>query len=148
MGSSSPVRGLVVVNVAVMAPSDMNGKWKLDHQDNFEDYLVKVGLGLMKRKVAINMTPTQEVSIEGDTVNIKNSLGSDVTFTVGVEFEHESPTGDKFKATGSWEGDKLITKATFKTGEEHVTVREVVGDEFIQTITLGDLVCKRVFKRC
>jgi len=124
----------------------MNGKWKLERQEKFDEYLSKVGVGLVKRKMANNLYPTQEVNIEGDSIKIKNSLGKDVAFTVGTEFEHESPTGDKFMATGYWDGDKLCTKATVK-GEDHITTREVVGEEFIQTMIFGDITCKRVFKR-
>merc|ERR1712079_673762 len=131
-----------------MAHAAFNGKWKLSSQENFDEYLKKIGLNMIKRKVATSTSPTQEVNIDGDNVHIKNSLGADVVFTVGTEFEHESPTGDKFKASGSWEGDKLVTKATFKTGEEHTTYREVNGDEFKMTIHLGDLTCTRIFKRC
>jgi len=125
----------------------MNGNWKLTRHEKFDEYLTKIGLGMIKRKMAVSMSPTQEVTIDGDSVNIKNSLGKDVVFTVGNPFEFESPTGDKFQGTGSWEGDKLVTRATFKNGEEHVTYREVVGDEFIQTMILGDLTCVRVFKK-
>ena len=34
------------------------------------------------------------------------------------------------QGTGYWEGDKLCTKA-FVKGEDHITYREVVGDELI-----------------
>merc|ERR1712004_530202 len=125
----------------------MNGKWKLASQENFDEYLSKVGVGLMKRKMACSMSPTCDVDIQGDTINIKNSLGKDVVFTIGVEFGHESPTGEKFKVTGYWEGDKLCTKASVKGGD-HITYREVVGDELINTIVFGDLTCKRIFKKC
>ena len=47
--------------------------------------------------MAVNMSPTQEVTIDGDNVFIKNSLGADVKFTIGQAFEHESPTGEKFQ---------------------------------------------------
>merc|ERR1712198_3212 len=131
---------------AIMAPADFNGKWKLEKQENFDEYLTKLSVGLIKRKMAVNMYPTQDVNIDGDTISIKNSLGKDVLFTIGVEFEQETPVGDKFTGIGSWEGDKLVTKGA-KAGEDHITYREVVGEEFIMTIIFGDLTCKRIFKR-
>merc|ERR1712018_258745 len=73
-----------------MAPSDFNGKFKLAKDEKFDEYLTKVGVNLVKRKMALSMTPTVEVTIDGDSITMKNSLGADVKFTVGQKFEQES----------------------------------------------------------
>merc|ERR1712193_379148 len=114
------------------------GKYQLESQENFKEYLTKVGVGMIKRNAAAAMSPTQEISIDGDKVSIKNSLGPGSDFTIGVPFEMESPAGgEKITATGSFEGDVLITKATLK-GEAHDTTRERKGDKLVMTIKFGD----------
>ncbi|XP_019632864.1 PREDICTED: fatty acid-binding protein homolog 9-like [Branchiostoma belcheri] len=133
-----------------MADDSIAGKWKLDRSENFEEFLEEMGAPWIARKAAAKSSPTQEVIINGDNLEIKLSsiMSTNIMkFTIGTEFESEWG-GKKNKAVASWEDGKLVMKETGENGET-VTTRHVEGGELMMIITTPKgLVCKRIFKKC
>uniref|UniRef100_A0A8D1P474 Fatty acid-binding protein, liver n=1 Tax=Sus scrofa TaxID=9823 RepID=A0A8D1P474_PIG len=89
---------------------------------------------------------TSEIVQNGKHFKLTITTGSKVVqneFTLGEECEMETMTGEKVKTVVQLEGDnKLVT--TFK-GIKSVT--ELNGDIITSTMTLGDIVFKRISKR-
>ncbi|XP_007952289.1 fatty acid-binding protein, liver [Orycteropus afer afer] len=125
---------------------NFSGKYQVQSQENFESFMKAVGLPddlIQKGKDVKGMS---EIVQNGKHFKLTITTGSKVIhneFTLGEECELETMTGEKVKAVVHMEGDnKLVT--TFK-GIKSVT--ELNGDIITSTMTLGDIVFKRVSKR-
>ncbi|XP_003468992.1 fatty acid-binding protein, liver-like [Cavia porcellus] len=123
-----------------------SGKYQLQSQENFEAFMKAVGVPddlIQKGKDAKGLT---EIVQNGKHFKITITTGSKVMhneFTVGEETEMDSITGEKIKSLVNLEGDnKLVTM--YKNIK---SVTEINGDILTSTLTLGDIVFKRVSKR-
>ncbi|XP_064424738.1 fatty acid-binding protein 1, liver isoform X2 [Latimeria chalumnae] len=87
-----------------------------------------------------------EIVQNGNTFKVVVTTGSKVLtneFTIGQEAELETLTGEKVKSVVKMEGNnKLVVSLKGVT-----SVTELAGDKIINTMTLGDLVYKRISKR-
>ncbi|XP_066268984.1 sodium/calcium exchanger regulatory protein 1-like [Branchiostoma lanceolatum] len=132
-----------------MADDSISGKWKLDRSENFEEFLEEMGAPWIARKAAAKSSPTQEIVLNGDEIEVKiSSMMSNnvMKFTVGTEFETEW-SKQKSKAIANWEDGKLVVKENGANGEV-VTTRHVEGGELFMIITTPKgVVCKRIFKK-
>ncbi|CAH1247670.1 RBP1 [Branchiostoma lanceolatum] len=75
-----------------MAGSSITGKWKLDHNEGFEEFLGEMGAPLLARKAASKTSPTQQIVINGTQVTIKLKsmmITKEMEFNIGQEFETE-----------------------------------------------------------
>ncbi|KAL3856648.1 hypothetical protein ACJMK2_011376 [Sinanodonta woodiana] len=125
------------------------GTWKVDRGENVEDFFRELGLNFITRKLAARGKPVSTISIEGDeiTLAIQTPFWTmKDTFKLDEEFEKVTE-GVKLKAVATYKDGKLIIKQTpieegssVKPQEVH---RERVGEELLQTMYIGDVVCKR-----
>uniref|UniRef100_V5HUZ2 Fatty acid-binding protein n=1 Tax=Ixodes ricinus TaxID=34613 RepID=V5HUZ2_IXORI len=102
--------------------SGLLGKWKLTESENFDDFLKELGVGLTWRKLAQTSKPSVELKCDGDKWSIKTSTllkTSDVSFTLGQEFEEGRIDGVKVKSLCTLDGDKLVQK---QFGDKEVTI--------------------------
>nr|XP_003468990.1 fatty acid-binding protein, liver-like [Cavia porcellus] len=125
---------------------NFTGKYQLQSQENFEAFVKAVGLpdDVIQKGKDVKGVITEIVQ-NGKHFKFIISTGPKVTkneFTLGQECEIETMTGDKAKAVVTMEGDKLVT--TFKNIR---SVTELNGDILTSTMTLGDIVFKRISKR-
>ncbi|XP_034368414.1 fatty acid-binding protein, liver [Arvicanthis niloticus] len=125
---------------------NFSGKYQLQSQENFEPFMKAMGLPEDLIQKGKDIKGVSEIVHEGKKIKLTLTYGSKVIhneFTLGEECELETMTGEKVKATVKMEGDnKMVT--TFK-GIKSVT--ELNGDTITNTMTLGDIVYKRVSKR-
>ncbi|XP_044118431.1 fatty acid-binding protein, liver [Neovison vison] len=125
---------------------NFSGKYQLQSQENFEAFMKAVGLPDELIQKGKDIKGVSEIVQNGKHFKLTITTGSKVIqneFTLGEECELETMTGEKVKAVVQMEGDnKLVT--TFK-GIKSVT--ELNGDVITNTMTLGDIVFKRVSKR-
>ncbi|XP_045835924.1 fatty acid-binding protein, liver [Meles meles] len=123
-----------------------SGKYQLQSQENFEAFMKAVGLPDELIQKGKDIKGVSEIVQNGKHFKLTITTGPKVIqneFTLGEECELETMTGEKVKAVVQMEGDnKLVT--TFK-GIKSVT--ELNGDVITNTMTLGDIVFKRVSKR-
>ncbi|XP_042349354.1 gastrotropin-like [Plectropomus leopardus] len=123
------------------------GKYEVEHQDNYEEFLEAIGLLGSKtdHKVVIdvvqdgnNFTWTQTIP------NIPNWSWSN-KFTVGQECELVTMKGDKFKASVTMEGGKISVPFP-----QYLFTAEMTDDKLVMhCITPGEkgVTFKRVCKR-
>ncbi|XP_060065042.1 cellular retinoic acid-binding protein 2-like [Ylistrum balloti] len=129
------------------------GKWKMDRSENFEEFLKAVGVNLVLRKLAPLAKPTMTISVEGETIISITDMGirkEEDTFKLGEPFEKERE-GEMLRICATWEDGKLkVTGQPLdpKSKMKAPTIyRERVDDEMLLTMCVGDVVCKRYFKR-
>ncbi|NP_001125017.1 fatty acid-binding protein, liver [Pongo pygmaeus] len=123
-----------------------SGKYQLQSQENFEAFMKAIGLPEELIQKGKDIKGVSEIVQNGKHFKFTITTGSKVIqneFTVGEECELETMTGEKVKTVVHLEGDnKLVT--TFKNIK---SVTELNGDIITSTMTLGDIVFKRISKR-
>ncbi|XP_011827150.1 PREDICTED: fatty acid-binding protein, liver [Mandrillus leucophaeus] len=123
-----------------------SGKYQLQSQENFESFMKAMGLPEELIQKGKDIKSVTEIVQNGKHFKFTITTGSKVMqneFTVGEESELETMTGEKVKTVVQLEGNnKLVT--TFKNIK---SVTELNGDIITSTMTLGDIVFKRISKR-
>ncbi|XP_008978612.1 fatty acid-binding protein, liver [Callithrix jacchus] len=125
---------------------NFTGKYQLQSQENFEPFMKAIGLPDELIQKGKDIKGVTEIVQNGKHFKLTITAGSKVInneFTLGEECELETMTGEKVKAVVQMEGgNKLVT--TFKNIK---SVTELNGDIITSTLTLGDIVFKRISKR-
>ncbi|KAG3267965.1 fatty acid-binding protein, liver [Ictidomys tridecemlineatus] len=125
---------------------NFSGKYQLQSQENFEPFMKAIGLPDDLIQKGKDLKGVSEVVQNGKHFKLTITTGSKVIqneFTLGEECELETMTGEKVKTVVNMEGDnKLVT-----TIKNIKSVTELNGDIITSTMTVGDIVFKRISKR-
>ncbi|MDL1404863.1 lipocalin/fatty-acid binding family protein, partial [Yersinia pestis] len=125
---------------------NFSGKYQLQSQENFEPFMKAIGLPDDLIQKGKDLKGVSEVVQNGKHFKLTITTGSKVIkneFTLGEECELETMTGEKIKTVVNMEGDnKLVT-----TLKNIKSVTELNGDTITNTMTVGDIVFKRISKR-
>ncbi|XP_043434433.1 retinoid-binding protein 7 [Prionailurus bengalensis] len=132
-------------------PADLSGTWNLLSSDNFDGYMLALGIDFATRKIAKLLKPQKVIEQNGNSFTIhtysslRNHLG---TFTVGEEFEEENKGLDnrKCKSLVTWDSDRLtcVQKGDKKNrGWTHW----IEGDKLHLEMFCEGQVCKQTFQR-
>ncbi|XP_020516750.2 fatty acid-binding protein, liver [Labrus bergylta] len=116
---------------------DFNGTWKVYYEENVEDFLRVIGAPAIAVKMRKDNKPVIVIEQKGEdfTCTIKTPVITKVhSFTIGKETEMTAVDGRKFKCTVREEDGKMITET-----EKFTSVREIIGDEMIETMTAGSV---------
>ncbi|XP_061234881.1 retinol-binding protein 2 [Neopsephotus bourkii] len=132
-------------------PADYNGTWEMESNENFEGYMVALGIDFATRKIAKHLKQTKEIVQDGDnfkTKTLSTFRNYELNYTVGVEFEeHTKGLDDRVvKTLVTWDGDKLVCvqKGEKKNrGWKHW----IEGDLLHLELTCEDQVCHQVYKK-
>ncbi|XP_069136346.1 cellular retinoic acid-binding protein 2-like isoform X2 [Argopecten irradians] len=132
--------------------AELGGKWKLDRSENFDEVLKELGLNIVFRKMAAVAKPVIEFTIEENVVNLISKVSFfNQVMKIKLDEEYtQSFEGIDMKCNSRWEGKKLITEATPAVegkGKPQKFTRERVNDELVQTMTVGEVICVRVFTK-
>ncbi|KAM6148190.1 fatty acid-binding protein, intestinal [Erethizon dorsatum] len=128
-----------------------NGSWKVDRNENYDKFMEKMGINMVKRKLAAHDNLKLIITQEGNKFTVKESSAFrniEVVFELGVNFNYSLADGTELSGSWNLEGDKLTGK--FKradNGNELTAVREIIGNELIQTYTYEGVEAKRIFKK-
>nr|XP_020516750.1 fatty acid-binding protein, liver-like [Labrus bergylta] len=116
---------------------DFNGTWKVYYEENVEDFLRVIGAPAIAVKMRKDNKPVIVIEQKGEdfTCTIKTPVITKVhSFTIGKETEMTAVDGRKFKCTVREEDGKMITET-----EKFTSVREIIGNEMIETMTAGSV---------
>uniref|UniRef100_A0A8C9NWU0 Fatty acid binding protein 2 n=1 Tax=Spermophilus dauricus TaxID=99837 RepID=A0A8C9NWU0_SPEDA len=128
-----------------------DGTWKVNQNENYDNFMEKMGINMVKRKLAAHDNLKLVITQEGNRFTVKESSNFrtiDIVFELGTAFAYSLADGTELSGTWSLEGNKLVGR--FKrvdNGKELNTVREITGDELIQTYTYEGVEAKRIFKK-
>ncbi|XP_066565386.1 retinol-binding protein 2 [Amia ocellicauda] len=132
-------------------PADFNGRWEMESNENFEDYMKALDIDFATRKIALHLSQTKVFVQNGDkfeTKTLSTFRNYEVSFTVGEEFEETTKGLDNrvVKTLVTWDGDKLVC---VQKGEKpnRGWKHWIVGDKLHMELTCGDKVCHQVFKK-
>lgn len=131
----------------VMGDLVLNKKYKLSTSENFEEFMKALGVGLLTRKMGNAVSPVIELTKNGEEYTLTSNStfkNSAITFQLNKEFDEETPDGRQVKSLITQEGNKLIHVQ--KGDKETKIIREFKPDEVVMTLTVDDIVCKRVYK--
>ncbi|KAF9417371.1 hypothetical protein HW555_005468 [Spodoptera exigua] len=116
-------------------------KYVLTDSENFEDYLVYLGLSYIARKVALRLNQFHVLLKNEDGTYtfqfLSTVANSSITFKPGEEFEEVKADGVKVKALIVFEGNKMIHTQTDDDGKVSRHEREFYIDKM--TVVSGFL---------
>ncbi|XP_041643723.1 fatty acid-binding protein, liver-type-like [Cheilinus undulatus] len=123
-----------------------SGKYQLESQEGFEPFMKAIGLPDELIQKGKDIKSVSEIEESGDNFKVTVTTGTKVltnSFVIGQEADIETITGERIKAVVRREDGKL--KVSLK-GIESVT-ELVDGNTIVNTMTLGNIVYKRISKR-
>ncbi len=146
------------------------GKWKCISNENMNEFLEKMNVGFMVRKVitkkeyyflyynnfnfkiAANMKPTLTITFNNGVWTIKSEATVKTTvhtFEVDKEFEEETPDGKKVKSSATISGQKMIHTQLDKNGNINCIISREVDKSGQQIVIFhkDGVEGKRVFER-
>uniref|UniRef100_A0A8C6DY16 Fatty acid binding protein 2 n=1 Tax=Moschus moschiferus TaxID=68415 RepID=A0A8C6DY16_MOSMO len=128
-----------------------DGTWKVDRNENYEKFMEKMGVNVVKRKLAVHDNLKLIITQEGNKFTVKESStfrSIEIIFELGVTFNYNLADGTELSGAWTLEGDKLVGKfKRLDNGNELNTVREIIGGEMVQTYTYEGVEAKRIFKK-
>nr|WLG17450.1 fatty acid-binding protein D [Brachionus rotundiformis] len=133
--------------------SELNGTWILESKENFEEFLKALGVGVILRKIAKNITPTLIIKGEGRKWSVKMTSSFknlEYNFNLDEEFDDVTIDGRKVKCIFKLEGKKLITEQRDFKSKELISKIEKYVDEkghMIEFLYAKNIISKRTFKR-
>jgi len=127
----------------------IEGKYKLEKSENFDNFLDKLGVGFMVKTAAKTLKPTLEVEVKDDTYifrSLSTFKNTEIKFKLGQEFEEDRADGKRVKTVVTKEGDNKFVQKQFGDKEVNI-VREFNGDEVVVTAQVADVTSVRTYKR-
>ncbi|CAO2599948.1 Fatty acid-binding protein, intestinal [Lemmus lemmus] len=73
-----------------------DGSWKVDRSENYEKFMEKMGINVVKRKVAVHDNLKLTITQEGNKFTVKESStfrNIDIVFELGVSFTYSLADG-------------------------------------------------------
>ncbi|KAF3707163.1 Fatty acid-binding protein, liver Fatty acid-binding protein 1 Liver basic FABP [Channa argus] len=116
---------------------DFNGTWKVYSEENLDEFLQEVGAPAMVVKMRKEVKPMFVIEQKGKdfTFTMKTPVFTKVhSFSIGKETEMTTVDGRKIKCKVREENGKLIAE-----NEKFTSVREIQGDEMVETTTAGSV---------
>ncbi|CAI9560754.1 unnamed protein product, partial [Staurois parvus] len=111
--SSSDRLGDPVCTALPMAPPNFSGTWTMVSNENFDRYMVALGIDIVTRNLAKFVKPQKVIEQDGDSFIIRtlSSVRSyRVQFTLGQEFDEDTKGLDnrKCKTLVTWDNGRLV----------------------------------------
>uniref|UniRef100_H3A7B5 Retinol binding protein 7 n=1 Tax=Latimeria chalumnae TaxID=7897 RepID=H3A7B5_LATCH len=131
-------------------PADYNGTWKMISNENFENYMMALGIDFPTRKVAKLLMPQKIIQQDGDNFTVRTLStfrNYHVEFKVGEEFDEDTKGLDNRKCKGNcstWGGGRLVWLKK-KCGSENPG--KWPHTSWKLELHCEDQVCKQVFKK-
>ena len=128
-----------------------SGKWKLESNENLEEFLKATNVGEAMRPAALKSSLSLDITQNGDefTIVTTNAVKTtELKFKIGEKFVFKSPMfGEDANMLTTWEGNKQVAVNVDNPDGVKIT-REVQGDKMVVKQTKGDVTATRIFVRC
>uniref|UniRef100_UPI00398EF0CE fatty acid-binding protein, intestinal-like n=1 Tax=Pristiophorus japonicus TaxID=55135 RepID=UPI00398EF0CE len=129
-----------------------DGVWNVCENDNFEAFLIALGVPERQRKVVMEDNFKMDIKQEGNRFTIVeiSCFGTKTSeWTLEEEFENTLSNGSKVKGKFSLSTPNCL-QGHFKKlsdGKDFIIIREAHGDTLVQTIKINGEEAKRTFKK-
>ncbi|XP_032254905.1 fatty acid-binding protein, intestinal [Halichoerus grypus] len=128
-----------------------DGTWKIDRNANYDKFMEKMGVNMVKRKLAAHDNLKLTITQEGNKFTVKESSTFrtiEIVFELGVTFNYSLADGTELSGTWNLEGNKLVGKfKRIDNGNELNAIREIIDGELVQTYTYEGVEAQRIFKK-
>ncbi|XP_034886242.1 fatty acid-binding protein, intestinal [Mirounga angustirostris] len=128
-----------------------DGTWKIDRNANYDKFMEKMGVNMVKRKLAAHDNLKLTVTQEGNKFTVKESSTFrtiEIVFELGVTFNYSLADGTELSGTWNLEGNKLVGKfKRIDNGNELNAIREIIDGELVQTYIYEGVEAQRIFKK-
>ncbi|KAM9838423.1 fatty acid-binding protein 10-A, liver basic-like [Aulostomus maculatus] len=117
---------------------DFNGTWKVYSEENLEEFLKAVDAPEMVVKMRKEVKPLMVIEQTGQdfTFTMKMPMCTKVhSFSIGKETEMTTLDGRKMKCTVSEDPSGRLIAET----DKFTSVREIQGEEMVETLTAGSV---------
>ncbi|KAL8220271.1 UNVERIFIED_CONTAM: Fatty acid-binding protein, heart [Gekko kuhli] len=125
------------------------GVWHLTESNNFDEYMKCIGVGFATRQMANMTKPSTVITVDGDKVTLKTQSTfktTEINFKLGEEFDETTADDRHVKSIVTLEDGKLVHVQKWD-GKETTLVRELKDGKLILTLTMGDVVCTRIYHK-
>jgi len=128
------------------------GKWQLFQSENFEEFMSKLGVSYVVRKLGNKSTPVVTVSKEADVLSFKQESlvsTSEIKFKIGEQFDEKTADGRAVKSTMTLVKPNALKHEMLGTngGKDSVCIREFFQDKMTCVCTVDDVETTRVYKK-
>ncbi|XP_009467703.1 PREDICTED: gastrotropin [Nipponia nippon] len=122
------------------------GKYEFEGDENYDDFVKKIGLPGDKIEMGRNCKIVTEVVQNGNdftwTQHFPGGRTTTNTFTIGQEADMETMGGKKFKATVKMEDGKIVAEFP-----NYRHTAEICGGKLVEISTASGVVYRRTSKR-
>ncbi|XP_028675059.2 fatty acid-binding protein, heart [Erpetoichthys calabaricus] len=128
---------------------NFTGTWNMYDTKNFDEYMKEIGVGFLMRQMGSSSKPTTIIGLNDDKINVKTLStfkNTEIEFKLGEEFDETTADGRKVKSVVTLDDGKLVHVQKWDD-KETTLVREVKEDELTLTLTAGEVVCTRMYKK-
>ncbi|XP_062579501.1 fatty acid-binding protein homolog 5-like [Saccostrea cucullata] len=131
--------------------SRFEGNWQCVQTENVEPFLEAMGVNVIKRKAASVLKPNLIITVKDGKLEFVRKLPmKEVRNQFALDEEIEVSEEDhKYKAKVTYSDGKMKIelKATDGKSKDNVVIREIEGDNLIQTATCDGVIAKTTFKK-
>lgn len=132
----------------------ISGRYRLLSTENFDEFMKRLGVGLVRRKLANSISPVNVIIVNEDgsyTVRTETSVRTtELNFQLGIPFDEPTLDGRVTKTTASRLGNVLTLDQKgdpAKHEKDSKMIRDFQGDSMYMSLIVEDVVCKRVYQR-
>lgn len=131
-----------------MVDNVLGQKYRLSKSENFNEFLKRIGVNFLTRKLINNVTPILKLTKDGDEYllhtnsRFKNSI---VKFREGVEFLYQTPDGRTVKSVFDVDGDTITEVQNDGTDKETTIVRTFTPNDVKMVMKYDDVTATRTY---
>lgn len=125
-------------------------KYRLIKSENFNEFLKKIGVNYLTRKLMNNITPVLKLTKDDDEYTLhtiskfKNSI---IKFRDGIEFLYQTPDGGRtVKSTFDVNGNTITEVQNDGTDKETTIVRTFTPNELKMVMKYEDVTATRIYR--
>lgn len=128
------------------------GKYQLTESDNFENFMARLGIGYLTRKLGNQSKPLVTISQEGDEWTFKQESlvkTSETKFKMGEQFEELTADGRKVLTTNTVKGPNVLFQEMLATagGKDSFCTREFTAEKMKCVCNVEEVVTTRWYTR-